>query len=105
MNSNMILSERIKYLRKSRNMTQEEFAKEIGIEAQHISCIERGKKGIGIDKLLLICKKFNVNMDVLLPVEPEDDSEKEKLIEEIVEIVRGMDTVQVGVLRKMIGGL
>jgi transcriptional regulator with XRE-family HTH domain len=105
MNINPILSRKIKQYRKAVGMTQEEFAAEIGVEPQHISRIERGSKGISLDKLELICRKFNLTMSELMPTEESDDSLKEKWIGEISAYLMKMDTVQVGILRRMIGSM
>lgn len=45
------LGKRIKFLRKSRNFTQEEFAEKINIEPQSLSNIERGKFAPSIETL------------------------------------------------------
>jgi transcriptional regulator with XRE-family HTH domain len=102
MRTNKILSEKIKQFRKALDLTQEEFAAEIGVESQHISAVERGIKGISVEKLMEICKKFNLKMDDLLPTDEIDTSMKEKWIVEIADCLQEMDAVHVGVLRRMI---
>jgi transcriptional regulator with XRE-family HTH domain len=102
MKGSLILSETIRQYRKMLNLTQEEFAAEIGVEPQHISAVERGVKGISIDKLMEIRQKFHISMDELLPVDKLDDSVKEKWIKEISDYLRGMDAIQVGVLKRII---
>ena len=88
-------------------MTQEELASELGVEPLHISNIERGKKGISLDILLLMCKCFNVSMSDLLPLgEQEEDKElKTKMIDEIMEALHALEISQVGLLRAMICAL
>ncbi|MCL2049563.1 MAG: helix-turn-helix transcriptional regulator [Defluviitaleaceae bacterium] len=105
MKTNQLLSQNIKNFRKSLAMTQEEFALEIGVEAQHISAIERGTRGISLEKLVELCRKYNLKMDDLLSIEASDCSLKEKWIEDILGYLRGMDVVQVGVLRRMFRGM
>jgi len=101
----IIAGERIRQLRKALKMTQEEFACEICIDANHLSRIERGIKGISIDKMVLICERFEVGMDELIPIIHNETSLKEKLINEIHEIIKGMNTLEVATLRKLLGNL
>lgn len=54
------LGDRIKYLRKVNNYTQEEFAENIGIEPQSLSNIERGKFAPSIETLQRIACALNV---------------------------------------------
>lgn len=101
-----ILSQKIKYYRILHSMTQEELATEIGVEPLHISCVERGSKGLGWDKLELICKRFNVTMADLLPIEQQDESDmKEIWIGEVVDTLRVLEASQVGMVRTMVCSL
>ena len=47
-------------------MTQEEFARRIGISQGHFSYIERGEKEIGADILLRISEEFEKSIEWLL---------------------------------------
>ena len=105
MKDSLILGETIKQYRKALGMTQEEFASEIGVEPQHISAIERGAKGLSVDKLMEIRRKFQVSIDDLLPADKPDDSLKERWIGEISDYLRAMDAFQVGILRRTIGSV
>jgi transcriptional regulator with XRE-family HTH domain len=105
MKDSLILSDTIKQYRKALDLTQEEFASEIGVEPQHISAIERGAKGLSLDKLMEVRRKFQVSIDDLLPEGKPDDSLKEKWIGEIMDHLRAMDAFQVGILKRMIGAM
>lgn len=54
---------RIKQLREQRNITQEVFYFDTGI---NIGRIERGKINVGLITLVLICKYFNITFEELL---------------------------------------
>ena len=47
-------------------MTQEEFARRIGVSQGHFSYIERGEKEIGADILLRISQEFEKSIEWLL---------------------------------------
>ena len=55
------LKNRIKELRKSTNLTQQEFADKINIARSNIACYESGKNMPSDAVIALICKEFNVN--------------------------------------------
>ncbi len=47
-------------------MTQEEFARRIGLSQGHVSYIERGEKEIGAEILLRISREFGKSIEWLL---------------------------------------
>ena len=64
MNNNF--SENIKKIRKDNNLSQEQLAEELGVSRQAISKWESGAAYPEMDKIITICKKYNVNIDDLL---------------------------------------
>lgn len=58
--------ERLKSLRESHNLTQDELADELGVTKQAISQYERGVRRPDFDTLSRICDLFNVSSDYLL---------------------------------------
>ena len=68
MEINQVLGGRIKHFRKEFGMTQQAFADMIGVEALHISNVERGKKGLSLDVMVSVCSLFNISMADLLPI-------------------------------------
>lgn len=56
-----ILNERIKKLRKSLDLTQQEFAEKIGTNRNNIAGYETGKRSPSEAVISLICRVFNVN--------------------------------------------
>ena len=100
-----VLSEKIKYYRKLYGMTQDEFAGALGVESLHISNVERGKKGVSLSMLVLICERFNISMEDLVPVKRENMEMKKRWIDEIVTTLEALEASQVGMLKTMICGL
>ena len=60
------LGMRIKYLRKAKNLTQEQLAEKLDVTRQTISNWENGKFYPDIDALVKISKCFNISLDDLL---------------------------------------
>ena len=105
-NTNPVLSEKIRQYRKMYGMTQEELASAVGVEPLHISNIERGKKGISLDMMLLICKCFDIGLDDLLPTGEHEGTEmKAKWISEINETLDRLEYSKVGLIKTMVCSL
>ncbi len=63
--------ERIKELRKERNLTQVQFAKLINTTQKNISKYELELLDLNTETIILICKTFNISADYLLGLEDE----------------------------------
>jgi len=58
--------ERLKMLRESRSITQDELAEELGVSKQAVSQYERGVRRPDFETLSAICDLFNVSTDFML---------------------------------------
>lgn len=63
-----LINENIKYLRLSKNLTQEEFSEKIGISIQGLSNIERNRYQPNSETIDKICKVFNLEPVELLTI-------------------------------------
>lgn len=75
----MTLGERIRALRKQKDMSQTDLAKELGVSVQFISFMESDKKGPSHETLLKLASFFNVTTDFLLTGEEIITESKEPL--------------------------
>lgn len=62
----MKLSDNLKRIRKDNNLSQEQLAEKLGVSRQAVSKWESGQSYPEMDKVLLICKLFNYNIDELM---------------------------------------
>ncbi len=62
----MNLSDNLKKIRKDNNLSQEELAEKLGVSRQSVSKWESGSAYPEMDKVLQICKMFDLNIDELL---------------------------------------
>ena len=62
----IFLNERIKELRKLKNLSQKEFGYSINLSQNHISSLEKGVRDITERTLSDICNVYNVNKEWLL---------------------------------------
>lgn len=82
--SNLGVNNKLKELRKEKNISQEQLAKELNISRQAISKWESGKAYPDIDNLILLRKIFGVSLDELIMEEEEkveENNSKQELIE------------------------
>lgn len=61
------VGKRIREIRESKGISQEDFSSVVGISRNHFSCIERGKFGISIEKLHDIAVALNIEVGELFP--------------------------------------
>ena len=98
-----LLGARIKELRKSRGLSQEELAEKIGVEPQHMSRLEIGKSYPSLDRL----EKIAIALDVPLKdffefmhLEDADDR-----LESIQEMTKGLGEEQQRFVYRMLKAL
>ena len=83
------IGEKIKYLRKSAKMTQNDLAKILGTTKQTISRYEKGERKANQDILFTLCDVFNVSIDDFFPpISTKDTPEtaqndRDELLEEL----------------------
>jgi transcriptional regulator with XRE-family HTH domain len=59
-----MIGKRIKELRISKtNLSQEDFAKKIGIDRAYLSRVENGKQNLTIESISLICSGLNISLN------------------------------------------
>lgn len=74
----MKLSENLKKIRKDNNLSQEQLAEKLGVSRQAVSKWESNQSYPEMDKVLLICKMFNYNIDTLMNNNIVDVKEEEQ---------------------------
>lgn len=60
---NILVGQRVKYIRKNHNLTQKQFAISIGIKQSTLSQIESGKIGLSVNLSAKIAELYNVTVD------------------------------------------
>lgn len=71
----MNLKENLRRIRKDNNLSQEQLAEKLGVSRQSVSKWENGEAYPEMDKVLQICKMFNLNIDELLNQDIKDVNE------------------------------
>ena len=73
-----MLSENLKRIRKDNNLSQEQLAEKLGVSRQSVSKWENGEAYPEMDKVLQLCKMFNLNIDELLNQDIKDVNENKQ---------------------------
>ncbi len=63
-----LFGQRIKFLRKTRHMTQEQLAERLGLNVRQISRIESGVNFVSLDTMKMLSVIFNVNISELFNI-------------------------------------
>lgn len=75
----MNLSDNLKRIRKDNNLSQEQLADKLNVSRQSVSKWESGAAYPEMDKVLQICKMFNLNIDELLNQDIKQVNENKKI--------------------------
>ena len=84
---------RIKPLRKTRNLTQDQLATALHISTDHLSKLELGKRGISIDLLFDISAALHVSFEYLLKGAIQASSQTKELIDRIRELLDRIESL------------
>lgn len=87
-NATILFGIRIRELRKSRGLSQEELGEQIGIDQKHMSRIELGKSYPSLDRLIQIAAVLQVDLPTLFEFSHLDDATNRA--ENIGEMVKEM---------------
>lgn len=74
----MKLPDNLKRIRKDNNLSQEQLAEKLGVSRQAVSKWESGQSYPEMDKVLMICKLFNYNIDELMNENVKEVSENKQ---------------------------
>ena len=89
MNLKESFAKRLKQIRKSRGMTQEELAELVGVAPRHISFIETARSFPSSELMERLCKALNISCCALFNFD--DEFTREELIEKILELIKRTD--------------
>lgn len=99
------MNERIKLLRKTLNLTQQEFADKIMVKRNTVATYEMGRSEPSDSAFSLICKEFNVNPEWLRTGEGEmfeQLTDQQKLMKYTALLLKGKDSAVVSAIQALI---
>ena len=76
----MAFSRRLREIRRKAGESRQELGEYLGVSTSQISEMENGRKGTTMERLILICKHYNVSADYLLGLTDESSPLKEENI-------------------------
>ncbi len=86
MDTKQLIGARIKELRKSRHLTQEQLAEKVGINPKYVSSIERGKENPTLETFIKVAKTLDVSIGELFhQLEIENPDQRLQAIQSLLE--------------------
>ena len=86
----MTIAEKLKYLRKEHNMTQEDMAEKLNVSRQTISKWETNITIPDADNIVAICKLFHITTDELLDYNVQTIKKKRQFIVDMLVLLFGI---------------
>ena len=86
----MTIAEKLKYLRKEHNMTQEDMAEKLNVSRQTISKWETNITIPDADNIVAICKLFHITTDELLDYNIQTIKKKKQFIVDMLVLLFGI---------------
>jgi XRE family transcriptional regulator, regulator of sulfur utilization len=97
------LGERIRFLRKEKNLSQERLGELSDIHTNYIGAIERGEKNVTVESLFKVARGLGVSMDELFRhLEPMD---KEDEINKIIDLLSNRPSEDKAMVLKLISNI
>lgn len=81
------LGQRVKHLRREKNLTLEKMSSKLNISIDHLNRIELGKRGVSIDLLLDMAELLDVTVDFLVRGTDRTARSTQQLISQIRELL------------------
>ncbi len=100
----MVLSKQIQELRRQKGFSQEELAAALGVSRQAVSKWESGAAIPEVDKLIQLARLFEVSVDRLLGLEPQEEQAPALLKEESAPAPAGISEEQFRALEGVVSG-
>lgn len=102
----MTIGEKIKKIRKDRDLSQAKFSEMIGVHLNHLGRCESGESIPSAEIIQTICQVFNISADYLLLDEGNEDAPHAKIADkellEQFEYVQKMDAEDIKVIKNVI---
>ena len=86
----MTIAEKLKYLRREHNMTQEDMAEKLNVSRQTISKWETNITIPDADNIVAICKLFNITTDELLDYNVQTVKKKKQFMVDMLVLLFGI---------------
>lgn len=86
----MTIAEKLKYLRKEHNMTQEDMSEKLNVSRQTISKWETNITIPDADNIVAICKLFNITTDELLDYNVQTIKKKKQFVIDMLVLLFGI---------------
>ncbi len=94
----------IRKFRETHNLTREEFCEKLDMDAAYWGTIERGERNINIQKIIEVCKTYNIDTGSIIEIEPKLEITDEN-IRKINDLIKGCTNNQLAAIIKVLENL
>lgn len=96
------VGKRIRDIRKSKSLSQEQLGEKSGFHFSYIGGLERGERNISLVNLAKIAEALEVKMHEFFEFDPEISEEKQATIDEIILLLSIRDDKQVSMAKNIL---
>ena len=96
------ISRNIRKYRLLHNMTQEELAGQLQLDAQYYSQLERGERNFTIEKIVRLCRLLHVGIEDIIEIGPDNAPDTDDALERISRLLVNLSPSQLAILEKFI---
>lgn len=94
----------IRKFRETNKMTREQFCEKLNLDAAYWGTIERGERNINIQKVIEVCKAYNIDTNSIIELETKEEDNSEN-IEKINDMIKDCTNHQLSVIINMLENL
>ncbi|WP_127585100.1 helix-turn-helix domain-containing protein [Paenibacillus koleovorans] len=93
---------RIKEIRKSRGLSQDQLAEKSGFHFSYVGGVERGERNVSLENLAKIADALHVPVRELLHFDDSLSEEKDKAQDEVIAILDTLDIKKIQMFKKVL---
>ncbi len=99
---NSSISQKIKKYRLLNNMTQEQLAEQLSLDAQYYSQLERGERNFTIEKIAALCSIFHIDIEKIIDIKPDTSVNTDETLTKIYSQLKSLNYKQLVLIEKFI---
>lgn len=96
------VAKNIKKYRLLNNMTQEELAQHLNLDAQYYAQLERGERNFTLQRVISVCRLFRIGIEDIIEVPADSADETQELLQSLHKKMSALSYVQLLSLDKFI---
>lgn len=96
------ISKNIKKYRQLHQLTQESLASQLHLDTQYYAQLERGERNFTLEKIISVCKIFDIGIDDIVEIEPPHSESTNAQLQDIIAMMEPLSSSQLLLVEKFI---